>query len=161
MKKIISSAFLALIIASPVFAANVQNNNAPISNCSQAEQFFLFDNVARDFSHYINYRDGLIRQAQYESKASPADKAELLIYKKDYVKERNFYRGELQGRLMEANYYFNANTQKLIGDFIAWDNQHISDSIDTKSLPTTAQYVAWQNKIVSSMAQQLNNKVSS
>ena len=157
MKKTIIFFCLALVISISSFAENTKSTTSCVAtiNDYQRKPFFLLDQITRNFSQYIDYRAGLIRQAEYEDKIRPSDKAEFLLYKSEYVKNRNFYRAELQGRLIEARYFFDANTQKLIEAFIAWDNAHIGDSIDDKTLLTTAQYEAWQNKIIGAMVKQL------
>lgn len=158
MKKIIM--FLLVLTSAAVYAEN--NPTGQTINtmaCCPSPQFLLFDSIARDFSHYINYREGLIRQARFEDKVKSEDKAELARYKDEYVKQRNFYRGELQAHLLEAKFFFSSATQKLIDDFIAWDNTHITDTVDNKALPTLADYTAWQHKILQAIAAQLPNRV--
>lgn len=156
MKKIML--LIALLACVPTFAENNQNIESLGSMpCCLNERFWLFDKIATDFRHYINYREGLIKQARYEASVKPTDKAELLHHKQEYVKQRNFYRNELQGQLIACQYFFNASTGKLVDDFMAWDSQHIANSINSKSLPTKADYEAWQNKILHSLAEQLTN----
>lgn len=110
-----------------------------------------------DFTCFRMYRDRLDQMALQERDIPDIAKKVDHFYdtKEEYIFKRNECKDKLLADFYVVKHYFNKETAQYIDQFIAWDKQFQMKTIS--QLPSDDAYLAWQNKIMDSIAKQLPN----